>query len=77
MHGAKEVNSVKFLKNPKRYVDTIATEMGYDSCHRIDGLNASICAKNCEEAAKSDFAKDCKKEKGFFKCCIRYSLTPA
>ena len=77
MHGTNEVNSELFLKNPKRYVDKIATEMGYDSCHRIDGLNASICAKNCEEAAKSEFAKDCKKKSGFFKCCIRYLLPVA
>ena len=37
----------------------------------IAGLDASICQKDCENYANSEFAKQCKKDNGFFKCCVR------
>lgn len=30
-----------------------------------------MCLKDCKDFEKSDFANSCKKDGGFFKCCIR------
>ena len=36
-------------------------------------LDASICEKDCQSYKKnSAFSKQCDKEGGFFKCCIRF-----
>ena len=35
------------------------------------GLDASICQEDCKNLEKSDFGKQCKKDGGFFKCCVR------
>ena len=71
VHGALESKPIAFLMNPKLYLKHITSELRYDSCHTIEGLDASKCAKDCEQAAKSDFAKKCSEDKGLFKCCIR------
>ena len=60
-----------FLRNPKAYLEGTVDYFGYDSCHKIEGLDASECAKDCEKASESNFAKRCSDQKGFFKCCIR------
>ena len=60
-----------FLKAPGLYLKALAQEMAYDSCRRIDGVNASICATDCDKLAMSYFAKECKINGGLFKCCIR------
>ena len=61
-----------FLLDPLAYVNATVDDFGYDTCHKIEGLDASECAKDCEELEKSDFAKKCAEEEGLFKCCIRY-----
>jgi len=37
------------------------------------GADISKCVKNCEEAEKSEFAKDCRNKGGLFKCCVTWS----
>ena len=62
--------SLKFLANEdtvKDYVDNL----GYDTCHKTKGYDASPCQKDCRRLEKSDFAKKCSNDGGFFKCCIR------
>jgi hypothetical protein len=40
-------------------------------CRAIEGYDASKCAEDCKEAEKEEFAKNCTKKGGFFKCCVR------
>ena len=71
VHGDLEVKSTLFLEN-KRYLKHMEHDHRYDSCHRINGLDASKCAQDCEKIALSKFAKKCKNDGGLFKCCIRW-----
>ena len=67
-----EKQSEAFLKAPDLYIEKVVEVMKYDNCHRIHGADASKCANDCKESSKSDFAKNCAKNYGLFKCCIRY-----
>ena len=71
INGELEKKSAKFLSSTNVYISYMVEQMSYDSCYRIDGLNASKCAEDCEALAKSDFAQNCERDKGLFKCCIR------
>ncbi|XP_023344500.1 uncharacterized protein LOC111713794 [Eurytemora carolleeae] len=45
---------------------------GYETCYPLNSsLDASVCHKDCESFSSSEFAKQCKIDGGFFKCCIR------
>ena len=35
------------------------------------GLDASVCHKDCLSYETSVFYKQCQKDSGFFKCCVR------
>ena len=62
----------EYLKGPKVYIKKKVKRMGYKTCHVLkNSLDASVCAKDCESMKKQKFAKDCKKNGGLFKCCIR------
>ena len=63
--------SAAFLRNPDAYLNHMVNNLKYDSCHKIYELNAAQCAKDCADMAHSDFAKNCSRKSGFFKCCIR------
>ena len=39
--------------------------------HPADSLNATVCANDCKEMEKGEFAQNCTKYGGLFKCCIR------
>ena len=71
VHSDIENRPVAFLKNPQNYLKLMSSELGYDDCHKIEGIDASVCAKDCEKLAESEFAKNCTKSNGLFKCCIR------
>ena len=43
----------------------------HDEVEFPSGLDASICQQDCTKYEESDFAKKCKKDKGYFKCCVR------
>ena len=60
-----------FLKNTGAYLKALVDGWGYDSCHKINGLDVLQCAKDCEVKADSKFAKKCAEDNGLFKCCIR------
>ncbi|XP_023335743.1 uncharacterized protein LOC111707004 isoform X2 [Eurytemora carolleeae] len=63
--------AVDFLKDQKKWLEKEKTK-GYESCHSLNtSLDASICQQDCEKYEKSTFATNCKKDGGFFKCCIR------
>ena len=72
MQDEREKKSEKFLEDPDFYVRSIAHYLNYDSCYKIDGIDASKCARDCDKLANTDFAKKCEKDNGLFKCCIRY-----
>ena len=60
-----------YLKNNTAYLNSLVQLSGYNSCHHLDSLDASICAKDCEKLEKGQFAKNCASNGGLFKCCIR------
>ena len=65
-------NPRKYLKDPPAYIRKKVKRMGYKTCHILGtSLDASVCAKDCEELEKQKFAVTCKEKGGLFKCCIR------
>ena len=62
--------SYNFLIDTKQFLLTWEG-LGYDTCHKIEGYNVDKCHQDCKRLEKSDFAKQCKKDGGLFKCCIR------
>ena len=64
--------ALKYMSNPKKHLKKLVKDLGYETCHQIEGYDATQCQKDCDKLEKSEFAKDCaKKHKGVFKCCIR------
>ena len=63
--------SLTFLRSPQNFLQTRIDKLGYDTCHRTKGYDAEECYNDCQKLKKSDFAKQCKKDGGLFKCCIR------
>lgn len=63
--------AVEFMKDPDKYIKEEVERKKYDTCHLIKEYDATKCQQDCLELEKSDFAEDCKKKNGLFKCCIR------
>ena len=63
--------STYFLNNTEKFLDNWV-KLGQDTCHRTHGYDAEKCYQDCKERESSDFAKQCRKDGGFYKCCIRY-----
>ena len=66
--------SAKFLNNPQDFVEDMVKSLNYDSCHVITDYDATKCAEDCKRLEREDFAKECAKNGGLFKCCIRLFL---
>ena len=64
--------AVDFLQNPKVFVTDLVKKAGYDTCHRTEEYDADQCHQDCQEQEKSDFARNCTKDGGLYKCCIRW-----
>ena len=64
--------STKFLSNPEEFLADMVKNLNYDTCHAIKNYDATECAEDCKQLEKEDFAKECAKNGGLFKCCIRY-----
>jgi len=65
----------------KKFKQNFQEAYGYDFVAQVmDPYNSTArcisesqmfeCSKNCLEAEKSKFAKDCRRDKGLFKCCV-------
>merc|ERR1712241_1205852 len=63
--------AVDFLQNPKVFITDLVKKAGYDTCHRTEEYDADQCHQDCQEQEKSDFARNCTKDGGLYKCCIR------
>ena len=63
--------SEAFMRNSDAYLKALVKEFKYDTCHRIDGIDASQCAEDCEKSSRTAFGQDCTALNGTFKCCIR------
>ena len=72
VHDEMTNKSVEFLQNPNGFLKSMVKDLKYDTCHKIDGYDASACATDCEKLKTSEFAKNCTENVGLFKCCIRY-----
>ena len=66
-----ETQSIKFLNNPQEFLADMVKNLNYDTCHTIKEYDATICAEDCKRLEREDFAKECAKNGGLFKCCIR------
>ena len=64
--------SVKFLRSPEKFVSKMVQHLEYDTCHVTKEYDASKCHQDCIKLEKSSFAKNCTKNGGLYKCCIRY-----
>ena len=63
--------AVNFMERPKAALDNLVNNLGYDNCHRTEDYDAEQCHQDCLKQEKSQFAKDCRKGGGLYKCCIR------
>ena len=63
--------SLAFLTAPKKHLKNMVDNLGYDTCHQTKEYDARKCSKDCKKLENSKFAKDCQKNNGLFKCCIR------
>jgi len=68
-------NSINYLKNKEKYLSNLVDKEGYDSCHPIRGYDASVCEQDCKKLQESEFARNCSKNNGLYKCCIRFCCT--
>ncbi|XP_023345922.1 uncharacterized protein LOC111714920 [Eurytemora carolleeae] len=63
--------AISFLKDQDKFLAE-EKKKGYASCHSLNSsLDASICQQDCTKYEESDFAKKCKNDEGYFKCCVR------
>ena len=72
VHDRLTRQSMKFLKDPKEFLQDMVDNLNYDTCHAITHNDATKCAEDCKRLEREDFAKDCAATDGLFKCCIRY-----
>ena len=67
-----EYKAIDFLIRPERFLSQLVDKNGgYDTCHRITEYDVDQCHQDCIKQEKSDFAKNCTKGGGLYKCCIR------
>ena len=66
--------AVGFMMNPQSFLTNLVQNAGYDTCHRIKGYDVEQCHQDCQKLEKSNFAESCRKDGGFYKCCIRYMV---
>ena len=71
VHDRLTSQSTKFLKNPEEFLADMVENLNYDTCHAITNNDATKCAEDCKQLEKENFAKECAKNGGLFKCCIR------
>ena len=64
--------AIDFKEDTPRFLDNWVKKLGQDTCHAIKGYDVSKCHRDCKALEKSAFARNCQKEGGFYKCCIRY-----
>ena len=62
--------SLNFLSHTNKFLENWI-KLGHDTCHRTFGYDAEKCHQDCKKKEKSAFAKQCRKDGGLFKCCIR------
>ena len=71
INDAMTMKAIDFLQNTKDYITNLVKKIGYDTCHRTKEYDADQCHQDCQEQEKSDFARNCTKDGGLYKCCIR------
>ena len=64
-------NAKTYLEDRRGYLKSVVNTGGYKTCHPLDSLDASICEKDCKQLSKQEFAQNCTKNGGLFKCCVR------
>ena len=60
-----------FLTKTDTFLDNWVTQQGYDTCHATEGYDVEPCYQDCLQLENSQFAKQCSRDGGLFKCCIR------
>ena len=65
------IKAKEYLVNTSGFLDHQVKRLGYKTCHHLNSLDATKCAKDCKKLKKEKFAKECEAKGGLFKCCIR------
>ena len=71
IHDRMTRQATKFMNNPQEFLEDMVNNLNYDTCHAISNNDATKCAEDCKRLEREDFAKDCGKNGGLFKCCMR------
>jgi len=66
-------SAIEYIKDKKGWLANEAKLQGFKSCHPIQGLDASVCEKDCQSflAEDTQLVQKCKAKAGTPKCCIR------
>ena len=65
-------NSISFLSDKKTYIKNLVDKLGYDTCHPIEGYDASVCEEDCKRLEKESFAKNCTANDGLHQVLLIY-----
>ena len=72
MHNHVYEDAKEYLTNTTAAIEKFVKVKGYSTCHHLGtSLDASVCADDCKELEKGEFAQKCTEDGGLFKCCIR------
>ena len=63
--------SIKYLKSPTKFLKNMVSTLEYDTCHATTEYDAEKCQQDCLRLEKSNFAGNCSRKGGLYKCCIR------
>jgi len=65
------LQAIDFMESPENYLSNLTSAETYKTCHRIQGLDATVCQNDCESWNDGFLAKECRRRGGLLKCCIR------
>ena len=71
IHDRMTSQATQFMNNPQEFLEDMVKNLNYDTCHTITDYDATKCAEDCKHLEREAFAKDCVKNGGLYKCCIR------
>jgi len=68
------VTAFRYMKDKKSFLKKEKIKRGYRRCYPVNGLDASKCAKDCDEILADPsypLRRHCDKMNGLLKCCVR------
>ena len=65
------VKAKEYLNNTTGFINNLVESVGYKTFHPLKNLDATNCATDCKDQEDGEFAQNCTKSRGLFKCRIR------